>query len=219
MFRYVLFDLDGTLTDSKPGIFWAIKKVLKLRGKEFSDEVLLQFLGPPMEESIVTIAGFSQAEAKLVKKDFLTFYKAAGIYDNTLIRGIPKLLGMLKDKGIKLAVATSKPEFATLKVLDRFSLLGFFDVISAAPNDGDGKKSEVVRRALEMLRVDKTEKRFAVMVGDRKYDVIGAKENGIASVGFTAAGYAEEGELEAAGADFITDNVTELARFLLGDNE
>lgn len=219
MFRYVLFDLDGTLTDSKPGIFWAIKKVLELRGKELSDEVLLRFLGPPMEESIVTIAGFSEAEAKLIKKDFIRLYKAVGIYDNTLIAGIAKLLGALKDKGIRLAVATSKPEFAAMTVLDRFSLIGFFDVISAAPNDGDGKKSEVVRRALNLLGVRDREKEFAVMVGDRNYDVIGAKENGIASVGFTAAGYAEEGELESSGADFITDNVTELARFLLGDNE
>lgn len=219
MFRYVLFDLDGTLTDSKPGIFWAIKKVLKLRGKELSDEVLLRFLGPPMEESIVTIAGFSQAEAKFIKKDFIRVYKAVGIYDNTLIAGIPKLLGTLKDKGVKLAVATSKPEFAAMMVLDRFSLLGFFDVISAAPNDGDGKKSEVVRRALNALGVRDREKEFAVMVGDRKYDVIGAKENGIASVGFTAAGYAEEGELESSGADFITDNAAELTRYLTGDTE
>lgn len=219
MFRYVLFDLDGTLTDSKPGIFWAIKKVLKLRGKELSDEVLLRFLGPPMEESIVTIAGFSEAEAKLIKKDFIRLYKAVGIYDNTLIAGIAKLLGALKDKGIRLAVATSKPEFAALKVLDRFSLIGFFDVISAAPNDGDGKKSEVVRRALNALGVRDREKEFAVMIGDRKYDVVGAKENGIASVGFTAAGYAEEGELESVGADFITDNAYELRRYLLGENE
>lgn len=219
MFRYVLFDLDGTLTDSKQGIFWAIKKVLKLRGKELSDEVLLRFLGPPMEESIVTIAGFSQAEAKFIKKDFIRVYKAVGIYDNALIQGIPKLLGTLKDKGVKLAVATSKPEFAAMMVLDRFSLLGYFDVISAAPNDGDGKKSEVVRRALNALGVRDREKEFAVMVGDRKYDVIGAKENGIASVGFTAAGYAEEGELESSGADFITDNAIELTRYLTGDTE
>ncbi len=220
MFEYILFDLDGTLTDPKIGITSSVQYALKAFGIEEPDlDRLEPFIGPPLADSFMEFYGFTAKQAKAAIEKYRERFDHHGIYENEMYEGIDKMLSNLKENKRTLAIASSKPTPLVIRVLDHFGIKEYFDYIVGSELDGRrGKKEEVVEEALRLM-VPKTlgvqERRAHIaMVGDRKFDVEGAKAFGLTSVG-VSFGYAPAGELEAAGADYIVDTVSELEAILM----
>lgn len=205
-----LFDLDGTLTDSGPGIINAVKYSLKKSGDEIPPQsVLLKFIGPPLWESFESLCGFSKEKAETAVKYYREYYRETGLFENTVYDGIPELLKRLKDSGKQLAVATSKPEPFSIRILEHFGLADYFDSITGSNLDGTRKeKSEVVACALERCGV--TDKSSAVMIGDRKHDIIGAHSNGLDCI-YVLYGYGNSDEAKEHNAKYIVNSPAEIA--------
>ena len=211
MYQTILFDLDGTLTDSGPGITNSVAYALKKWNIEEKDtSVLRKFVGPPLDASFANYYGFSPEECIQAIGYYREYYAEKGIYENRVYDGIEELLQWLRDTGRRVIVATSKPEPFAVRVLEYFRLDSCFDVIAGATLDGSRvKKGDVIRYALE--RADVRDLSGAVMVGDRENDIQGAKENGLDSIG-VLYGYGSRGELMEAGAGQIAETVDDLRR-------
>lgn len=220
MFEYILFDLDGTLTDPKIGITSSAQYALRAFGiDEPNLDKLEPFIGPPLADSFMEFYGFTLEQANQAIEKYRERFDGQGIYENELYEGIDKMLLALKEKKKILAIASSKPTPLVLRVLEHFDIRQYFDYIVGSELDGRrSKKEEVVAEALRLMlpaSFDVQEKKARVaMVGDRKFDIEGAKAFGLTSIG-VSFGYASEGELEAAGADYIVDTVSELKELLL----
>ena len=206
----ILFDLDGTLTDSGPGIIKCVQYALNYMGKpESNPENLRCFVGPPLHQQFMEYGGFTSAEADLAVEQYRERYSTIGIYENEIYKGIPEILRMLKDTGKILAVASSKPAVFVEEILRHFELRGYFDVVVGSELDGSRTaKDEVIEEALRRLGYEKHREQV-VMVGDRRYDVEGAGKCGLQCVG-AAFGYGGREELEKAGAVFIAETVEDL---------
>lgn len=202
MFKYILFDLDGTLTDAADGITNSVKYSLKKFDIEETDESKLRkFLGPPLLMSFREIYGFTPEQAEKAIEYYREYFTPHGIFENEVYDGIPELLKYLKEQGKTLIVATSKPEPFAKKIIEHFSLAKYFDMVAGSNMDNTRcKKAQVIEYAINTLGIKSREQ--AVMVGDREHDIIGAMQTGIKSIG-VLYGYASAGELEKAGADFI----------------
>lgn len=212
--EYVLFDLDGTLTDPMEGITRSVQYALRAYGIEEADlKALCPFIGPPLGESFMKYYGFSRERAEEAIYKYREYFAVKGIFENRVYEGIPQMLEALRNNGRKLLVATSKPEAFAVQILEHFQLDGYFDwVCGASMDEKRVKKGEVIAYALETAGIRDVSK--AVMVGDREHDVLGAKENGMDCVG-VLFGYGDRQELEAAGAVEIVGTVEELGRILL----
>lgn len=220
----VLFDLDGTLSNSQEGICKCVKYALESFGIHETDEEKLKlFIGPPLEEMFMEIYGFTKEEAVRARNKYRERFQPIGIYENEPYEGILEMLAVLHKEGIILGVATSKPEEYARKILDKYQMSRYFTVISGA--DLEGKhvtKTAVLSEALRRLREKAGQEGGALperiegvlMVGDRKYDVEGAKECGVPCVG-VGFGFAKPGELEQAGADYYAETVEDLKELLL----
>lgn len=221
MFNYILFDLDGTLTDPKLGITSSVQYALRALGiEEPSLDKLEPFIGPPLADSFREFYGLDEGQIETAIAKYRERFNDRGIYENEIYPGIAEMLAALKASGKKLSIASSKPTQFVERILDYFDIRIYFDVIVGSNMDGTrSKKEEVVEEALrQMLPSEMTpaEKKAAVaMVGDRRFDIEGAREHGITSVG-VSFGYAPEGELEQAGADYIVDTVNALLEVLNG---
>ena len=217
MYNYILFDLDGTLTDPKLGITSCVQYALEKFGIEEPDRDKLEpFIGPPLLDSLRDFYGFDDEKAQQAIVYYRERFSTIGLFENEVYPGIPQMLEKLQRAGRHLAVASSKPTVFVTRILEHFGILQYFEVIVGSELDGTRvKKEEVVEEALRQLLQDVVvEKgRDIVMVGDRKYDIEGAKAHGTASIG-VAYGYAAEGELEEAGADVIVKTVEELKKVL-----
>ena len=213
MYEYVFFDLDGTLTDSGEGIINAAIYALEKYNIEVNDRSeLRKFIGPPLQDSFSTDYGFQEDEIEDVIKIFREYYSEKGIFENTIYENIQAMLFELKNRGKKLVVATSKPEVFTKKVLDHFNISSYFDYVSGATlNNEKIKKVDIIRDAICKLGI--TNKSKVVMVGDRKLDVLGAKENGIDSIG-VLWGYGDLLELEKVGPTYIAEKVLDLLEII-----
>ena len=220
MFQYCLFDLDGTLTDSREGITKSVQYALQHFGIEEPDLKKLEpFIGPPLKDSFMEFYGFTEEQAEEAMKFYRERFAPIGIYENEVFEGIPEMLRHLHQNGQKLAVASSKPIGFVRQILQHFEIDGYFDVIVGSELDGTrSTKEEVVEEALSQLGIlelsGEERKNNCAMVGDRKFDIQGAKAYGLTGVG-VSFGFAGEGELEEAGADIIVDTVTELEKLLL----
>ena len=191
----ILFDLDGTLTDSGPGITRCVQYALASFGIEEPDlEKLNCYVGPPLLESFMNFAGLGCEEAQQAITKYRERYEAEGIFENEVYEGIPEVLAYLKEKGKILAVASSKPEKYVEQILEHF--------------ETRTDKGEVIAETLRRLGAEDS-RSDVVMVGDRSYDVIGARENGLLCVG-VSYGYGGREELEAAGAAKVCDTPEEL---------
>lgn len=221
MYNYILFDLDGTLTDPKLGITSSVQYALRALGiEEPSLDRLEPFIGPPLADSFREFYSLNEEQIVTAIARYRERFNNQGIYENEIYPGIADMLAVLKAGGKKLSIASSKPTQFVERILDYFDIRIYFDVIVGSNMDGTrSKKEEVVEEALrQMLPAGMTpaEKKAAVaMVGDRRFDIEGAKEHGITSVG-VSFGYAQEGELAQAGADFIVDTVDDLLEVLNG---
>lgn len=216
-FQYILFDLDGTLTESGPGIINSVSYALSRLGFEVKDrESLKKFIGPPLTESLMAFYGVTEDEASQGVAYYRDYYSEKGIFENTVYEGIEQALAALKSAGKILAMATSKPEVYARKIADHFGISQYFTEICGATLDGSRvTKADVIQYTLEKLGVEKREYRTVLMVGDRKHDILGARDNDIASMG-VLYGYGDKKELENARADYIVSTPKDVADRILG---
>ncbi len=210
----ILFDLDGTLTDPALGITNSIAYALRKMEVEVPDRKrLTRFIGPPLMETFQSDFGFSPEEAALALRHYRAYFVEKGMLENHLYDGIGELLAELKTSGKTLAVATSKPEPFAVKILEHFGIADCFAYIAGGTLDETRtKKAEVIRYALEMLGISPG--LSVVMVGDRKYDIIGAREVGITSIG-VLYGYGTRDELSEAGALLLAEDIGKLGTLLM----
>ena len=206
MYNYILFDLDGTLTDPGIGITNSVMYALKKFNIDVEDRATLyKFIGPPLLESFEKYYGFSKEESELALTYYREYFKPKGLYENEVYEGIEAVLTELKSRKKVLIVATSKPEAFAVEILQHFHLDRYFDFIAGATMDENRtKKADVIAYALEQCKI--TDKASAIMIGDREHDVLGAKQVGLDSVG-VLYGYGNYEELENAGATYIVENL------------
>lgn len=202
MFDLLLFDLDGTLTEPYEGITNSVAYALAKFGITVEDRrTLTAFIGPPLVESFARFYGFGEEDSLKAVTYYREYFSERGIFENAVYADIPAVLETLKARGKRLAVATSKPQAFAERILEKFSLGSYFEVVAGASMDSSRiRKGDVVRYALSLCNPD--DKRRVAMIGDREQDVFGAKQNGIYSVG-VLYGYGSRRELERAGADYI----------------
>lgn len=215
-YKGILFDLDGTLTASGEGITRSVQYALEKMGKPElgKDRKKLEiFVGPPLLEQFMNYGGFSEEEAAEAVKYYRERYSVTGIFENKPYPGVKELLEGLKEKGLVLAVASSKPDQMVKIVLKHFHLDTYFDVILGSDISRPRMtKAEVIMQVLEKMNcLDKRNQ--VIMVGDRHYDVLGAKEAGLSCIGVTY-GYGTKEELLKAGAVKTVDSAWELGKFL-----
>jgi phosphoglycolate phosphatase len=217
MFDYILFDLDGTLTNPKEGITKSVQYALKAFGIDEPDlDKLEPFIGPPLMDSFKDFYGFNDEEAKKAVEKYRERFTDIGIFENEIYPGIKEMLAKLKNEGKKIAIASSKPTVLVERILEHFEIDEYFDVVVGSELDGRrSRKEEVVEEALRQLVPNDKIGKSVAMVGDRKFDVEGALEFGLTSIG-VSFGFAPEGELEKAGAEYIVDTVEELYLVLSG---
>ena len=212
--EYILFDLDGTLTDPAIGITNAVMHALKKYGIAVSDrKELYKFIGPPLWDSFEKYCGFSKEEANTAVEYYREYYRDKGMFENRVYDGCEDLLKELKDNGKILIVATSKPEVFAEQILEHFGIAKYFTFIAGSTLDGSRvKKGDVIRYALESCNI--IDGSQAIMIGDREHDIIGAKETGLISIG-VLFGYGSRAELEEAGADFIVSTIEDIGKVIL----
>ena len=211
-YTYILFDLDGTLTDSGPGIKNGFKYTFERFGMEIpSDDQLGKFVGPPLSESFGKIIGLNEEDTKKAISIYREYYFDKGVYENEVYPGIRELLEKLNAAGKKLIIATSKAEHGTNIVLDHFDLRKNFSFVSSSTENGRVTKTDVIRYAIEQCHIDDLSS--AVMIGDRKYDIESAKETGLDSIG-VLYGYGDREEHMKAGATYIAETPEKIAEIL-----
>ena len=209
MYHTILFDLDGTLTDSGPVITNSVAYALKKWDIIENDiNILKKFVGPPLDASFAKYYGFSKEKCVQAIQYYREYYLTKGIYENQVYDGMEELLKWLRDTGRRAIVATSKPEPSAIHVLEYFHMDSYFDIIAGATMDGSRvEKSDVIRYALDRAGI--RDLSGVVMVGDRENDIQGAKANGLDSIG-VLYGYGSREELEEAGAMQIAETVEDL---------
>ena len=211
--RNVLFDLDGTLTDPVEGITRSICYALeRMNARPPARDELLQHIGPPLRDTFSLILRTTeQAAIERAVELYRERFAATGMFENVVYDGVPEMLAQIRASSKRLFLATSKMRGFTLKILDHFHLSAYFDGVYGSEPDGTlGEKADLIRHVLmsERLRPEET-----VMVGDRKYDVAGARTNGCLAAGVTY-GYGSVEELTEAEADFLCHNPQSVADLL-----
>ena len=210
--KYALFDLDGTLTDPREGITRSAAHALKHFGIEADPEELTFFIGPPLYESFERFP-IPEDRMEEAVAAFRAYFEPRGWMENVPYPGIEGTLERLQKAGIGLILATSKPEEFAKRIVERFDLARYFTLLCGAPMDErKAAKSAVVARALREAGI--TDPAQALMVGDRRHDVEGARANGLDTVG-VLWGYGTREELETAGAKYFAANLRELEEILL----
>lgn len=217
MKQYLLFDLDGTLTDPMVGITSSVQYALEKFGIRVRYlKELIPFIGPPLAESFQKFYGFSKEDAERAIQYYREYYAPKGIFENEVYEGIPEMLAHLTEAGFTLLVATSKPTVFARKVLKHFGMEDYFSFVGGSELDGSRtKKAEVISYILKTCGIEAKE---AIMIGDRRHDIEGGKACGLESVG-VLYGYGTEQELTEAGADHIIRTVAELEDYLRNQGE
>ena len=217
MKQYLLFDLDGTLTDPMVGITSSVQYALEKFGIHVRYlKELIPFIGPPLAESFQKFYGFSKEDAERAIQYYREYYAPKGIFENEVYEGISEMLARLTEAGFTLLVATSKPTVFARKVLKHFGMEDYFSFVGGSELDGSRtKKAEVISYILKTCGIEAKE---AIMIGDRRHDIEGGKACGLESVG-VLYGYGTEQELTEAGADHIIRTVAELEDYLRNQGE
>ena len=205
----VLFDLDGTLTDSKIGITKSVQYALsKFNIREDNLDNLESFIGPPLSESFQKHYGFETSQAQNAVDFYREYFSTSGMYENVVYPGIPDLLADLKSKRKELIVATSKPTIFANQILNAFDLYQYFTAVVGSHLDGTRtSKTEIIAHALSTL--GKSKNNSAAMVGDREHDIIGAQGNAIDSIAVTY-GYGSLLELQRANPTYLAHAVEDI---------
>ncbi len=213
-YKYIFLDLDGTLTDSKPGIINCIKYALEKMGVEIPNEKELnKYVGPPLYVSFTQFNGFDDSRARQAIEYYRERFATTGIFENRAFDGAEELLQKLISNSRIPVIATSKPRVYADRIVKKYGLRPYIKMLSGAELDGTrDDKFEVIEYAIEKLEIE--DKSKILMVGDREQDILASKKCGIDSCGVTF-GYAENGELENAGADYIADNFEEIYKIAI----
>ena len=203
---YLLFDLDGTLTDPKEGITKSVRHGVHAFGIEAENlDDLCCFIGPPLKDSFMEYYGFTESDAQKAVEIFREYFSSQGIFENKVYEGTRESLEALVKSGKKLYVASSKPEVFVRMILEHFELDSYFEFMGGADfEEIRVKKADVIRYVLDTCEIRDISK--TVMIGDRKHDILGAKEFGMESVG-VLYGYGSREELTKAGADFLVESI------------
>lgn len=216
MYRYILFDLDGTLTDSKEGIVNCVRYAIEQLGDPVPPEdTLLRFIGPPLQESFAVFCGYGPEKIERAAALYRARYKPVGQFENLAAPGAAEMLSRLKEKGRILALASSKPEHLCVSICQRFGFTPSLSVIAGSPPSGDRTKADVIRGVMDQLGLTDGDRGSVLMVGDRKYDVLGARECGVDCLGVDFFGYAAPHELEDHGAVAVVRTTRELEDYIL----
>lgn len=213
--NFILFDLDGTLSDPGEGIVNSLTYSLKHFGIEGDPQVLRKFIGPPLVDSFREFFGFDAEQTAEAIRIYREHFHENGLFQNEIYPGIPELLKDLTESGKTLAIATTKPTVHALQALEYFEIDRYFQRKLVVGSYLDGRrtdKGELIATVLEMLGGNTQDK---VMVGDRKFDIIGAKNNGLDVIG-VAYGYGDQEELETFAPTAIAPTVDALRKLLLG---
>lgn len=211
--QVLLFDVDGTLIDSSEGIIRSAQYAFEKMALPVPPyDSMFCFIGPPLTETFCDVYGMSRPEADRAVEFYRERYHEFGVMEASPYPGIRALLDDLKKAGFGLFVATSKPEELAVSFLKLHGLYDCFDIVCGAIDDVRGQKHQVIRHLLPQLPDGGKD---AVMIGDRKYDILGAKEHHLPSIG-VRYGFSDPGELEEAGADWVVDTVDDLRALLLG---
>lgn len=210
-YQYLLLDLDGTITDPMIGITRSVEYALSYFNIEVNRlEELCPFIGPPLIDSFKEFYNFTDEQAQIALKKYREYFSAKGIFENIVYNGIEEFFQIQISQGRKLMLATSKPEPFAKRILEHFKLDHYFSFVGGATLDGTrSTKTDVIRYVLETNHI--TDLSVTIMIGDRKHDIEGAKNNGIDSIGILY-GYGDKAELENAGADYIIEDINELTK-------
>ncbi len=217
-YKYLLFDLDGTLTDSAEGITKSAQYALHKLGIEENDlNKLRPFIGPPLTESFMRFYELTKEEADQAVVFYRERFSRIGIFENAVLPGVPQMLDRMKALGKVMVIASSKPEVFVERIMERYDLQQYFAHTVGATLDGQiGTKEAVIREAFRRLELTEAQKKETLMIGDRLHDVEGARQCGIACLG-AYVGFAEPGELEKAGADYVVHSIREMEEMLAGE--
>lgn len=214
-YEYILFDLDGTLTDPKGGITKSVAYALESFGIHVEDlDSLCKFIGPPLKESFMVYYELDDAQGDQAVEKYRERFAVTGLFENKVYPGIREMLELLKEQGKTLLVATSKPSIYARQILEHFDLMKYFTFLSGSELDGTRvDKAEVITYALQENKIQDLSK--VIMIGDREHDIIGANKNGIDSIG-VLYGYGCREEFEKNHASYVAKQVEELKEILLG---
>lgn len=211
-FDTLLFDLDGTLTDSTEGIVRCLEYALERMGFDIPEDTN-KFLGPPLYTSFAEFCGMNEEQVNEAVRIFRERYSTVGLFENRVYEGVPEMLKRLRDGGKRIMVATSKPEVYAVRIFDRFGLSQFFEIVGGANINGTrNDKDEVIEYVLEKAGI--SDRSSVLMIGDRRQDVIGAHKTGLKCMGILW-GFGSIEELTEAGADFIAETPEKAADMLL----
>ena len=213
MYDTILFDLDGTLTDPGEGITNSVAYALGKYGIEVTDKKeLYKFIGPPLKDSFMKYYGFSEEEAIKAIEYYREYFRDTGIFENKVYEGVVDMLNTIKESGRRIILATSKPEEFAMRILEHFEFSKYFAVVAGASMDSSrSKKGDVIAYAISLC--DDFDKDKSIMIGDREHDMLGAKENGLKSLG-VLYGYGSEEELKKAGADYIVSTPADILKLI-----
>ena len=207
MIKYIFWDLDGTLIQSEGGVLSSVRYALDKMGTSLPEDELRKFIGPSLFDSFTTRAHMSPEDAEKAIDYYREVYSVTGLFDAVVYEGIPQTLKELKDSGYKHIVVTSKPLPLALRVLEHFGITPFLEkTVGPTPDDHSSDKEKLITAALKHFGADRSE---AVMIGDRCYDIDGARAAGIRSIG-VLYGYGSRDELEASGADLVANTPTDI---------
>ncbi|MBR1403752.1 MAG: HAD family hydrolase [Treponema sp.] len=211
-YKYLFFDLDGTLTESAPGIMNSARYALSSYGiTDVLDSTLRKFIGPPLMDSFQELFGFSSEKAREAMKKYREYFAEKGLFENSVYEGIRETLTLLKSQGKHLFVATSKPEIYTNRILEKFDLAHFFEFVGGADiEETRSEKAKVIRYVVdEACLEEERQNGLILMIGDRKHDIIGAHKNKIPCCA-CLWGYGSQEEFNENGADFVISAPQEL---------
>ena len=212
MYKYLLFDLDGTLTDSYDGIAGGVMYALEKMGvKGYKRSDLNMFIGPPLFDSFGVVFNGDTEKVNRAVALYREYFNEIGWKENRVYDGVPQMLQALKDVGKTMVVATSKPEHFSRRIADYFDLSKYFTFVAGASLGPErASKSSVIEYAIQNANIDKSD---ALMIGDRNHDILGAKKCGLKSMG-VLYGYGDRAELTNAGADYIAATPAEVVEII-----
>ena len=205
--RYIFWDLDGTIMRSEGGVLSSVRYALDKLGVTLPDSELRRFIGPSLFDSFTNRANMTPETAEKAIEYYREVYETTGLFDAEVYEGIPEVMSELKDAGCRNVVVTSKPLRMAERVLDHFRITQYADrAVGPTPEDHSSDKAKLIRAALDLFRADRSE---AVMIGDRCFDIDGAKAVGVHSIG-VLYGYGSRKELEDSGAELIADTPADI---------
>lgn len=214
-YKTIIFDLDGTLSNSKEGITKSIQYALASAGIEVEDvDSLEHFIGPPLDEELVRTYGMSKGEAQQLREVYRERYTPIGLYETHIYPGTEKMLAALKENGKTVALATSKPTEMAIEVLKYLNIHEYFDYIMGADMEGNRQSKEAVLLALLDEIKEEVNSTNAIMIGDTCFDVDGAKKVGLDTICVTY-GFGDEQEMIEHGAIALVDSAEALEKILL----